>query len=152
MKIVKVLAVASAGGHWQQLLRIQPAFDTSLTKTVYITTQKGREQDVSMSQCHIVTDANQWNLLKVFILTLQLIFIFIIERPKAVITTGAAPGLLALIIGKLLRAKTIWVDSIANVDEMSLGGRKARKWADLWLTQWEHLSREDGPHYYGAVI
>ncbi|MGO7302043.1 glucuronosyltransferase, partial [Rhizobium ruizarguesonis] len=24
--------------------------------------------------------------------------------------------------------------------------------ATLWLTQWQHLSRPDGPHYAGAFL
>ena len=46
----------------------------------------------------------------------------------------------------------MWVDSIANSGEMSRAGRMARPYADLWLTQWEHLSEDGGPFYRGAVV
>ena len=54
--------------------------------------------------------------------------------------------------GRLLGARTIWVDSIANADELSLSGRKAGRFAHLWLTQWPELARAQGPHYQGAVL
>ncbi|MCI5150914.1 MAG: UDP-N-acetylglucosamine--LPS N-acetylglucosamine transferase, partial [Candidatus Electrothrix sp. MAN1_4] len=49
-------------------------------------------------------------------------------------------------------ARTIWIDSIANSDKLSMSGQKVGKYADLWLTQWEHLARPEGPHYHGTVI
>jgi hypothetical protein len=69
-----------------------------------------------------------------------------------VISTGAAPGLFGVAIGSLLGARTIWVDSIANGEELSLSGHRARRFADLWLTQWPHLASKDGPFYRGSVL
>jgi hypothetical protein len=69
-----------------------------------------------------------------------------------VISTGAAPGYFALRFGKRLGARTIWLDSIANVDELSLSGQRAGKYAGLWLTQWQHLATPAGPHFAGAVL
>jgi hypothetical protein len=57
-----------------------------------------------------------------------------------------------MLFGRLLGCKTIWVDSIANVDELSLSGQQAGRFADLWLTQWEHLERPEGPEYFGSVV
>ena len=73
-------------------------------------------------------------------------------RPDAVITTGAAPGYFALRLGRLFGARTIWIDSMANAEELSLSGQKARRHADLWLTQWEHLAKPDGPQFLGSVL
>jgi hypothetical protein len=69
-----------------------------------------------------------------------------------VITTGAAPGYFAIRIGNLFGARTIWVDSIANGEELSLSGQKAGPHAALWLTQWAHLAKAEGPHYRGSVL
>ena len=81
------------------------------------------------------------------------IFLVLKERPTHIITTGAAPGFAVLLCGKLLGVKTIWVDSIANADELSGAGSKAGKVADHWLTQWEHLTEKyPGLEYKGRVI
>ena len=71
----KVLAIASAGGHWQQLLRIRPAFDGM--NVVFSTTQKGRERDIIGFPCHFVTDANQCEKIKIILLFIQILFIFL---------------------------------------------------------------------------
>lgn len=69
-----------------------------------------------------------------------------------VLSTGAAPGYIAVRLGKLIGAKTIWIDSIANVEHLSMAGELAGQHADLWLTQWPHLAKADGPHFHGAVL
>jgi hypothetical protein len=81
------------------------------------------------------------------------LYIILRERPDVIISTGAAPGYFALWIGRrLLGARTIWIDSIANVDRLSLAGAKAGRVADLWLTQWPHLAKPGGPAFAGAVL
>ena len=76
----------------------------------------------------------------------------LVDANGAVISTGAAPGYFAIRIGRLLGAKTIWVDSIANAEELSMTGKLVQRHADVWLTQWEHLSRPEGPGFAGAVL
>ena len=51
-------------------------------------------------------------------------------------------------------ARTIWIDSMANVDKMSMAGRLARRYSDLWLTQWPHLGVAGGSllRWSGIVI
>ena len=69
------------------------------------------------------------------------------------VTTGAGPGFLALAVAKLAGgSRTIWIDSIANTERMSLSGRLARPVADVRLVQWQHLARPGGPEFWGAVL
>ena len=82
---------------------------------------------------------------------LQIGRVIVRERPQVVVSTGAAPGYLALRLAKALGARTVWIDSVANVDELSLSGRLASEKADLCLTQWPHLA--SGPvSYQGSVL
>jgi len=83
---------------------------------------------------------------------LQIFRIILREKPDVIVSTGAAPGYLAIRIGRLMGAKTVWLDSIANVDELSLSGQRIGKYADLWLTQWPHLGKPQGPSYKGSVL
>ena len=72
--------------------------------------------------------------------------------PDWVVSTGAAPGLLTLFWGRILGARTIWIDSIANSEQLSLSGRIALRISHITVTQWEHLASEAGPNYWGSVI
>ncbi|GAJ24098.1 unnamed protein product, partial [marine sediment metagenome] len=97
--------------------------------------------------------APRWNYLSLLKLALRLAVIILRERPDVVISTGAAPGYLAIRLAKLLtRARTIWLDSIAETNDLSLSGIKGRRYADLWLTQWPELAQTNGPDYKGNVL
>jgi UDP-N-acetylglucosamine:LPS N-acetylglucosamine transferase len=147
----RLLAVASGGGHWVQLSRLFPAFaDCEL---VLATVHADYAADApDGSRFHTIRDATRWDRWGLVVLAFQLLRIVLTERPDIVLSTGAAPGYLALRLGKLLGARTVWIDSIANVEEVSLSGRKISRHADIWLTQWEHLARPEGPRYIGAVL
>ena len=146
----KILAVASGGGHWVQLLRLRPAFEGC--KVSYVTVQSAYADEVPGARFHAVTDATRWSRWDLLKMMTQVAWVVVRERPDVVITTGAAPGVVALRVGKWLGAKTIWLDSIANVEAMSLSGMKVRPFADLWLTQWAHLALPNGPAFVGAVL
>jgi len=148
---VKVLAASSGGGHWVELLRVMPAF--AQAELHFATVREDYRQDVGeQAAFHTVPDATQWNPLLAALLALKMLFLVLRIRPDVVVSTGAAPGYFAVRFGKLLGARTIWIDSLANVEQLSKAGRMAGRYADLWLTQWPELAREDGPNYAGQVI
>ena len=113
-----VLAIASGGGHWVQLMRLRPVFEG--LPVAWITTHAEYRSDV-VGTVHVVQDANLWNkaaLLKMF---LQVAWIVLRERPKVVVTTGAAPGLR----GHGLRA------SLRSQDRLDRQHRELRGAVDL---------------------
>jgi UDP-N-acetylglucosamine:LPS N-acetylglucosamine transferase len=75
------------------------------------------------------------------------------ERPAVVVSTGAAVGCIAALVGKLMGARVVWIDSIANVDKLSLSGRLVHPFADLTLTQWPDLVRKyKRVEYAGRIV
>jgi UDP-N-acetylglucosamine:LPS N-acetylglucosamine transferase len=146
----KVLAVSSSGGHWVQLRRVVPAFADS--EVVYVTVLESYRSQVPENRFYAVNDATRWNKFGLIRLALKLAWIILKERPSVVISTGAAPGYFAILLGRWFGARTIWIDSMANIEELSLSGSRAGRYADLWLTQWPHLAKAEGPHYGGSVL
>lgn len=146
----RLLAIASAGGHWAELVRLRPLLDEY--RVTYVTTNRGYRADVGDQPFRTVTEASRWDRLKLLRSALQVLWLLVRLRPGVVVTTGAAPGWFALYLGKKLGAKTIWIDSLANGEELSMSGRRASKHADLWLTQWPELAAEGGPEYAGSVL
>ncbi len=146
----RVLAVASGGGHWVQLMRLRPALLEA--DTAFVTVSDMYRDDVPSARFYTVRDATRWNKFALLIQAARLMAILLKERPSVVISTGAAPGFFALRLGKLLGARICWIDSIANVEAVSLSGQRIGPKCDLWLTQWEHLAKQGGPCYEGAVL
>jgi len=147
----KVLAISSPGGHWIQLNKIcndmEQRFDV-----VYATAGTQYSAKNTERKVHNIMDASADSKLKLIPLALQLLVLMIKERPSTIISTGAAPGAIAILIAKFLPIKTIWVDSIANVAILSRSGRMVQKHADLVITQWEPLSDGENIHYKGSVL
>lgn len=146
----RVLAVASGGGHWVQLLRLRPAFDDQ--EIAYVTVHPDYASDVQGYRLFVINDATRWNKAALIRMVLRLFIIFIRFRPHIVVSTGAACGHFALLFAKCIGARTIWIDSIANVEQLSMAGSLVRPFADLWLTQWPGLVRPQGPYFKGAVL
>jgi len=135
---VNVFAIASIGGHWVQLLRLMPLFSTN--NVSFLSTKPSLEETVSGHRYYLVPDANRKNKVGLVKCCLSIGSKIVFARPKVIVTTGAAPGLFGIFIGKILGVKTVWIDSIANVEKLSLSGKIASKIADRVYTQWEHLA------------
>lgn len=146
----KVLALSSGGGHWIQLCRVLPALDGA--DVALATVVPENRSEFLDHRFYIFEDATRWDRWKLIKCAVSILRILLRERPDVVLTTGAAPGGLALLFSKFLGARTIWIDSIANVDSISMTGRHAGRVADLWLTQWPHLDSPKGPHFRGSVL
>jgi hypothetical protein len=146
----KLLAISSGGGHWVQLLRIKHAFDDCAV--TFVTVHESYRTQVPDHNFYVVNDANRYNKIKILKAARRLAWIIWNEKPDIVVSTGAAPGYLALRLGRMMGARTIWLDSIANVEQLSMSGFRIGHSADLWLTQWPHLARPEGPHYAGSVL
>lgn len=149
----KVLAISSRGGHWVELRRLRPAFETC--DVTWCTTSPDYRSEIGLGDggFRTVPEANRWQKLRLLAQIVAVFWTLLRVRPDVVISTGAAPGFFAVLIGRrLFRARTIWVQSLADTEGMSMSGGLAGRHADLWLTQWEHLARPEGPHYRGAIL
>ena len=147
----RVLAIASAGGHWTQLRRLRPAFEGA--DVLWVTTKAGYRIEMEAEERFaVVPDANRWNKILLACSAFRILLVILRHRPRIVVTTGAAPGYLAILFAKAFGARTLWVDSIANADELSMSGRLALKTADEVLTQWPHVAQADRPAYRGTIL
>jgi UDP-N-acetylglucosamine:LPS N-acetylglucosamine transferase len=147
----RILAIASGGGHWVELQRLKAAFDGF--DVAYASVYPEYAEDVPDRRFYSFRDVSRWDRFGFIVLAFQIFKILIIERPKIVITTGSLPCCIILICAKyLFGAKTMWIDSIANVQQLSSSGKLAGKFVHVWLTQWPQLANPNGPHYWGAVL
>lgn len=155
----RILAVASGGGHWAQLMRLTPAWEGC--QVTYVTTTAGfRGELMVQAQTRglpapgywVVAEANRKQKRRLLFQMLKLVWIMLVVRPHAIVTTGASIGYFAIRLGKLIGSKCVWVDSIANAEVLSMSGQMVGPYADLWLTQWPEIAADDGPDYEGSVL
>lgn len=154
---MKLVVGASAGGHaneLQILLRhaqglwpVQPA--------AYVTTMEIAASgfDTGGRPVHVVGECDRrkpFQAVAVLGRTLGLAWKL---RPDVVVTTGSMPLALFCIWSKLLGAKVVWIDSVAQIEALSVSGRLMRRVADLCLAQWPAVAaRYRGVEYAGEVL
>jgi len=137
-----------------QLLKLHKSWqgcDTFCITTTNVVTEKVRKY----GKVYVVGECNRQYPIRVLRVFLRCIKAVFRERPNVVISTGAAAGCMACFLGKLLGAKVVWIDSITNVERISLSGRMVRYIADLFLAQWPELARKYRNieiEYVGAVV
>jgi UDP-N-acetylglucosamine:LPS N-acetylglucosamine transferase len=151
-KRLQICLVASAGGHITQLLKLSRSWSGYKSFCV-TTTNVVVNQLNSFDKVYVVGECNREYPLRVLKVLFKCIKIAFVEKPDVVISTGAAAGCLMCFLCKVLGAKIIWLDSITNVEKMSLSGRMVRYIADLCMVQWPELTdKYNGLEYHGSVI
>lgn len=146
----RLLALASGGGHWVQLQRLRPAFEGF--ETAYVSMFPSYAEQVAGSRYYMVPDASRFDLRSFIPVFFKALGIMLRERPRAVVTTGSAPMLAFILLGRLIGARTLWVDSIANSERMSSSGRMAKRLAHRVISQWPEVAAKEGVECWGAIL
>jgi UDP-N-acetylglucosamine:LPS N-acetylglucosamine transferase len=142
-----IVFVSSFGGHSNQLEIIICGLNISKDMYAWVgTEQSDKRYDYYITDC---SRSSVFSVCKCILASFQLVRKL---RPSAVVSTGALPGLIFGFISSLFCSKFIWVDSVANIEKLSMSGQVAKFIGAKVYTQWEHL--EDGASvvYCGAVV
>ncbi len=140
----RVLFIASAGGHLNELMQLEPMFKDY---DYYLVTEKIKanlsllkkfENKVSFlvfgSKHHFFSYLFKfpYNCIKSF-------FIFLKIKPEVIITTGSHTGVPMCYIAKLFRKRVIFIETFANQTSKTLSGSFVYPIADLFIVQWESM-------------
>jgi UDP-N-acetylglucosamine:LPS N-acetylglucosamine transferase len=149
---LRICLVASSGGHLSQLLKLVDSWN-GYDAVCVTTSNTVRKKLEKYGEVYVVEECNRQHpirVLKVFLCCLRIVFE---EKPHVVISTGASAGCITCFLGKLRGAKVIWIDSITNVERLSLSGRMVRYITDLFLVQWPELvEKYENVEYAGAIV
>ena len=105
----KVLVATSAGGHWVQMRRLLPAF--AGCELVFAGVADWLDADLGPAPYYRLRNVSRSDPLGFFVVAWQLARVVRNQRPEVVVSTGAAPGLMAVVIGKLLGGcRTVWIE------------------------------------------
>lgn len=135
-----VALVCSSGGHLAQLLVLRPWWSThdrfwvTFDKEDAIAALAGERTYWSYHP----TNRNLWNLVRNTILAVR---ILMRERPRLIVSTGAAVAVPFFYLGRLFGARTIFIEVVDRVDSATLTGRLVRRVSDEILVQWPEQQR-----------
>jgi beta-1,4-N-acetylglucosaminyltransferase len=140
MQPIKVGLVGSSGGHLLQLLILKEWWSDH--ERFWVTFPKMDAIHALQSEnrywCYHPTNRHIVNLLRNLLLAWKIVRR---ERPKVIISTGAAVAVPFFYIGKLHGAKTIYLEVFDRINSPTLTGRFVYPVADLFLVQWEEQKR-----------
>ena len=145
----RVLAIASGGGHFIQLMRLAPAWaGHDVSVAAVDPSSRALAGDAAFFTFRDVSRADWWRIPAA---ALDIARILVAVRPQVIITTGALPGLIAAALARPFGVKSLWVDSIANSEILSGSGAQAGRVCSKVITQWPHLAAGKVEHW-GSVL
>ena len=137
---MKVFLVGSSGGHLTHLYMLKPFWQDQ--DRFWVTFPKPDAQsllvDETMIPCYYPTNRS----LKALLINTRLAWkVLRKERPDLIISTGAAVAVPFFYLGKLLGAKTMYIEIFDRIDSPTLTGKLVYPVTDRFIVQWEELKR-----------
>jgi UDP-N-acetylglucosamine:LPS N-acetylglucosamine transferase len=120
-------------------------------ETFFITYDAARTRELERKYLLRNIGTNPIFMAQAFLSTL---IILLREKPKLIVSTGSEIAIPAFYLARLLRIKTIFIESWARVIEPSGTGRLVYPVSDVFLVQWEQLLSKYGKKakYEGAIV
>lgn len=157
MKKKRVLFIASTGGHLNELMQLEPMFNkydysiiTEKTKSTisFSDKYKGRVN-------YLVYGTKDKKLIypfKFIFNCFKSLYLYIIKRPKYIVTTGTHTAVPICYIGKLFGSKIIFIETFANSKTKTLSGKMIYPIANLFIVQWKEMLELYPRAIYGGWI
>ena len=137
----KICLICSPGGHLIQLYSLKEFW--SKFNRFWVTLQGEDTKYLLADENKIIafspTRRNIINFFRNLILAYKIIKKI---KPSLLISTGAGICVPFFYIAKLLKVKTIYLESLTRVNELSLSGKLVYPFADHFLIQWPELEKK----------
>lgn len=143
---MKICLAASRGGHLDEI-----GFARQLKGEKFLITEKSDNTVSLCDRVYYVDPINRrergaiWKILQLFV---KANGILKAEQPDCFLSTGALITIPVLILGKLRRKKVIFIESMARLDDLSLSGKIAYRFADVFIVYWKSLSEKYPKAHY----
>ena len=147
---MKVCIPTATGGHLTEVLYLIEAFEGH--DIFFIAEDSARTEALTYRTYRFQTiGTSVWRLLKALPRVAAILWR---ERPDIVFSTGGEIAVPIFYIGKLLGAKTVFVESVCRLEEPTFSGRLTYLVSDLFLVQQPQLLSKYGAkaHYEGGII
>lgn len=154
MNKIKLCLVASAGGHYNQMInlyKILSISDLSKYFEIYLVFIKRGDTKNNKKIKYFInpTERNIFKTLKNFYQSFK---IFQKEKPDLVISTGAGDALASMLIAKLFGKKVIFIESFSRFNSLSLTGKLVYNFVDKFYVQWKSMLKFKKAEYIGQLL
>jgi len=132
-----IVATSSGGGH---LAELRASLPNSATNRIVYITSRNRHTYESLSSCkrYFIVDPHN-SKFKYLVNFFQAFFLFLILRPRLIISTGAGISIPFMMIGKFFGSKVVFIETGARIYSTSKTGKFMYQYADRFFVQYETL-------------
>lgn len=129
----------SSGGHLTHMRMLMPVIGQAADR-FWVTFDK-EDANTALSgervyHCFFPTNRNIPNLMRNTLLAFRVLRR---ERPDLIVSSGAAIAVPFFLLGKLMGAKTVYIEVFDRVDKGTLTARLVRRFTDLFVVQWPEM-------------
>lgn len=137
----KICLISSSGGHFEQLLMLRKLGEEY---NVFIVTEKTEYNKKDKKINHYLLQVNRKEplfILKMIGNLIKSLYIYILERPDVIISTGVLATIPMLFIGHAFHKKVIYIESFAKINSPTKTGKLiySKKIADRFYVQWPDM-------------
>ena len=152
-----VLIVTGSGGHAKRALSLSLLFkeasfiipwESGYVKQIF----KGKKVYRILSPRSKAKSSLIITFLRTIFVFLHSFCLILLIRPKIILTTGSGIAYPVLMMGKLLRSKTVYIESPSRVYNPSIAGKMLMGKMDLWISTWKELLSKYNVDYMGQLI
>lgn len=148
----KICIACSSGGHLHQLHLLKPFWEKYAR--FWVTFEKEDSKSLLRGEqvygVYFPTNRNVKNLIRNTWLAIR---ILLRERPNLIISNGAAIAVPFFYIGKLIGAKTVYIEVYDRITSPTLTGQLVYPIADVFVLQWEdQLKYYPNGLYLGEIL
>lgn len=135
---MKILLICSSGGHFQALRQLEPFWQKH--DRYWVTFHSNSSEEIlkqeKKSWGYSPTNRNLLNLVRNLVLAIR---VFIKEKPELTLTTGAGIAVPFIALAKIFGSKTVFVESITRIEDLSLSARLVLPFIDLLYVYWPQI-------------
>lgn len=139
-KKIKICLVGSSGGHLTHLYMLKPFWQNKDRFWVTFDKEDARSLLKDEKFYPLYFPSNR-SLKALIINTVRAIKIISKERPDLIISSGAAGAVPFFWIGKLYRAKTMYIEVFDRIDTSTIAGKMCYPVADKFIVEWEEMKK-----------
>jgi UDP-N-acetylglucosamine:LPS N-acetylglucosamine transferase len=137
---IKICLVGSSGGHLTHLYMLKPFWEKKERFWVTFDKEDAKSliQGERMYPCYYPSNRSVKALI---INTVKAIIILAKEKPDLIISSGAAVAVPFFYVGKLLGAKTIYIEVFDRINKSTLSGKIVYPVTDRFIVEWEEMKQ-----------
>lgn len=147
--VPRVLVIGAGGGHLTEALLATEGLNVRRTLVTFRLPHT--KATLAGEKTYYLIDPHK-SIWKFLLNGIQSIWVIVRERPHAVINTGGGISIACSLLGKLVGAKLIFIESGARVTTPSRTGRFLYRHSDLFIVQWKAMLKHYPDAVYGGAL